>query len=97
MKSSFANRIPEGCRLTKGIRDARLRIAHVTRDALGNYSQRPGWVVTDIVCEDKSRICIQYDGSEVPIDVPAAEVAITACMEPSYQEDEIHISEAVHE
>lgn len=73
--------IPEGCRLTKSIRDARFRISHVTRDLLGNYSERFGWLSTDIVCDDKSRVVIQYDGKDFLIDVPAREIAIIGCQE----------------
>lgn len=71
--------LPEGCSLTKAIRDARYRIAHITRDPNGNYSERFGWLITDVVCEDSSRVVIQYDGTSVFLDVPAIEVVIVSC------------------
>lgn len=71
--------LPEGCVLTKAIRDARFRIAHITRDIHGNYSERYGWLVTDVVCSDPTRICIQYDKSSVYMDVPSIEVVIMSC------------------
>lgn len=74
-------KLPEGCHLTKDIRDARFRIAHVTRDQMGCFNSRLGWLVTDVVCDDDSRVVIQYDHSPVFIDVPASEVAITNCLE----------------
>lgn len=74
-------KLPEGCRLTKDIRDARFRIAHVTRDPMGGFNQRLGWLVTDVVCDDDSRVVIQYDHSSVFIDVPAQEIAIMSCRE----------------
>lgn len=73
--------LPEGCRITKKARQAQLRIAHVTRDLYGNFSERFGWLITDIVCEDKTRVCIQYDRTDVYIDVPACEIAIIGCTE----------------
>ncbi|MDO4938009.1 MAG: hypothetical protein Q4E62_08845 [Sutterellaceae bacterium] len=75
--------LPEGCSLTQAVRDAHIRIAHVTRDQYGNFSERLGWLVTDVVCEDDSRVCIQYDKSDVFIDVPANEIAIISCREKS--------------
>ena len=56
------NHLPEGCRTAKAIRDVCFRIAHVTRDHFGNYNERRGWLVMDVVCDDPSRICIRYDG-----------------------------------
>ena len=75
------NHLPEGCRSAKAIRDVCFRIAHVTRDHFGNYNERRGWLVMDVVCDDPSRICIRYDDANVFIDVPATEVAIVSCRE----------------
>ena len=63
------NHLPEGCRTAKAIRDVCFRIAHVTRDHFGNYNERRGWLVMDVVCDDPSRICIRYDDANVFIDV----------------------------
>lgn len=73
--------LPEGCTMTKAIRDARFRIAHITRDLNGNFSERHGWLVTDVVCNDPSRVCIQYDQTSVFLDVPAIEIVIMSCTE----------------
>lgn len=75
------NHLPEGCRTAKAIRDVCFRIAHVTRDHFGNYNERRGWLVMDVVCDDPSRICIRYDDANVFIDVSATEVAIVSCRE----------------
>ena len=75
------NHLPEGCRTAKAIRDVCFRIAHVTRDHFGNYNERRGWLVMDVVCDDPSRICIRYADANVFIDVPATEVAIVSCRE----------------
>lgn len=75
------NHLPEGCRTAKAIRDVCFRIAHVTRDHFGNYNERRGWLVMDVVCDDPSRICIRYDDANVFIDDPATEVAIVSCRE----------------
>ena len=71
--------LPEGCEFTNVIRGARFRIAHITRDALGNFNERYGWLCTDIVCKDESRVCIQYDNADVLIDVPGLEIAVIGC------------------
>ena len=34
--------LPEGCSMTKAIRDAHFRIAHITRDQYGNFHERLG-------------------------------------------------------
>ncbi|WP_417224795.1 hypothetical protein [Sutterella wadsworthensis] len=67
--------------MTKAIRDAHFRIAHITRDQYGNFHERLGWLVTDVTCHDDSRVCIQYDNTQVFIDVPAIEIAIISCRE----------------
>ena len=33
--------LPEGCSMTKAIRDAHFRVAHITRDQYGNFHERP--------------------------------------------------------
>ena len=71
--------LPEGCVLTKAIRDARFRVAHITRDIHGNYSERYGWLMTDVVCKDSDRGCIQYDKASIYMDVPSIEVVIISC------------------
>ena len=71
--------LPEGCVLTKAIRDARFRVAHITRDIHGNYSERYGWLMTDVVCKDSDRVCIQYDKPSIYMDVPSIEVVIISC------------------
>ena len=71
--------LPEGCVLTKAIRDARFRVAHITRDIHGNYSERDGWLVTGVVCKDSDRVCIQYDKPSIYMDVPSIEVVIISC------------------
>lgn len=73
--------LPEGCHQTKDIRNAKFRIAHITRDLSGSYTERLGWLITDVVCRDAKRVCIQYDSSRVFIDVPANEVVIVNCKE----------------
>lgn len=73
--------LPEGCRLTQQARNALFAVSHVTRDAFGNYRERAGILRTDIVCNDSQRVCIQYEGSEVVIDVPAIEIVISNCIE----------------
>lgn len=73
--------LPEGCSMTKAIRDAHFRVAHITRDQYGNFHERLGWLVTDVTCHDDSRVCIQYDNTQVFIDVPAIEIAIISCRE----------------
>lgn len=75
--------LPEGCMLTRAIRDARYRIAHVVRDLHGNFSIRYGWLVTYVVCQDSSRVCIQYDRTDIFIDVPANEIVILSCTQSS--------------
>lgn len=75
--------LPEGCVLTKAIRDARFRVAHITRDIHGNYSERYGWLMTDVVCRDPARVCIQYDQSSVLVDVPSIDLIIMSCVQGS--------------
>lgn len=75
--------LPEGCFPTKAIRGARFRVAHITRDIHGNYSERYGWLVTDVVCNDPSRVCIQYDKSSVLVDVPSIDLVIMSCVQGS--------------
>ena len=48
--------LPEGCSMTKAIRDAHFRVAHITRDQYGNFHERLGWLVTDVTCHDDSRV-----------------------------------------
>ena len=71
--------LPEGCFPTKAIRGARFRVAHITRDIHGNYSERYGWLMTDVVCKDSDRVCIQYDKPSIYMDVPSIEVVIISC------------------
>lgn len=68
--------LPEGCSFTKAAGRVFYRIAHVTRDEFGNYSERLGWLIHSVKCEDDSRVCIQYDNKDIYIDVPAIEVVL---------------------
>ncbi|WP_443743360.1 hypothetical protein [Sutterella sp.] len=78
MKDAF---LPEGCSLTREMHGVTFRIAHASKDQYGNYILREGWLVSDVICEDQTRACIQYDHSDVFIDVPAKELVILSCHE----------------
>lgn len=74
-------KLPEGCAMTKAIRAAKFRINHVTFGRDGMTYIRGGWLVTDAVCEDPTRVIIQYDDSPDFIDVPANNVILMSCTE----------------
>lgn len=72
--------LPEGCRFTKNINGSRVRVFHIVK--YGNnpggkmYQERPAWLLTDVICDDPERVCIQYRESNIIIDVPAIDVVI---------------------
>ena len=80
-KDVIARMLPEGCRFTKTIHGSRVRVTHVVKYTDGNsrgrqWEERPGWLLTDVVCENPERVCIQYKETNVILDVPAIDVII---------------------
>lgn len=73
--------LPEGCRFTKNIHGSRVRVVHVVQkpDAETGgmrWEERPGWLLTDVVCESAGRVCVQYQDNNIILDVPAIDLVI---------------------
>ena len=70
--------LPEGCRLTKDGRTARIRVnIWTTNEINGDMMQQSGWLETNVVCDDSNFCCVKLD-SGLYLDFAVESIAIAA-------------------
>lgn len=79
--SALSDKLPEGCKLIAEEESISIQVAHIIETPTGDCSIRNARLLTNVICEDETRVCIQYNDSLFPIDIPSREITILSITE----------------